>query len=79
MGLFLVFCSEKSPTNLRSKIIIITIIIIVTVIPFVMGTLGTVPKCLERGLEELKIERRIETIQTIAYRSARIMRRVLDT
>ena len=35
-----------------------------TVIPIVTGTLGTVFKGLERGLEELKIVRRIEIIQT---------------
>ena len=34
----------------------------VTVIPIVVGELGTVPKSLERDLEELKIRGRIETI-----------------
>ena len=36
----------------------------VTVIPIVIGALGTVSKGLERGLEKLEIRRRSETIQT---------------
>ena len=52
----------------------------VTVIPIVIGTFGAVPKGLVRELEELKIEWRIETIQTIALlRSARIPRKVQET
>ena len=52
----------------------------VTVIPIIIGALGTVPKRLERGLEELEIGGRIDTIQTTAMlRSARILRRVLET
>ena len=35
-------------------------------IPVIIGALGTVPKRLVRGQEELKIEGRTETIQTIA-------------
>ena len=35
-------------------------------IPEVVGVLGTVPKGLEKGLEEVEIEERIETIQTTA-------------
>ena len=38
----------------------------VTVIPVVVGTLGTVPKGLKRGLKQLEIRGRIETIQTTA-------------
>ena len=38
----------------------------VTVIPVVVGALGTVLKSLERGLEVLEIRGRIETIQTTA-------------
>ena len=34
------------------------------VITMVAGTLGTVPKELEKGLEELNIKGRIKTIQT---------------
>ena len=36
-----------------------------TVIPIVIGTLGTVPKSLERRLEELEIRRRTKTIVEI--------------
>ena len=46
----------------------------------VIGALGTVPKGLVKGLENLEIGRRIETIQiTTLLRSARIQRRVLET
>ena len=41
----------------------------VTMIPVVVGALGTVSKGLERGLEELEIRGRIETIQTTPYSS----------
>ena len=52
----------------------------VMVIPIVVGALGTVPKGLEKMLEELEIRGRIETIQiTALLRSARILRRVLET
>ena len=52
----------------------------VTVIPIVIDTLGTVPKGLERELEELKIGRWFEIIQTTALiKMARILRRVLET
>ena len=47
----------------------------VTVVPIMVGALGTVPKGLEKRLEELEIRRRIEPIQTTALlRSARILR-----
>ena len=36
----------------------------VTVISIVVGALGTVPKCLEKRFEKLKIRGRIEAIQT---------------
>ena len=50
----------------------------VTVVPLVIGVLRTVPKGLERGLEELKIGGRIKTIQTATvWRLARILRKVL--
>ena len=50
------------------------------VIAMQIGALGTVPKSLERELEELKIEGRIETNQTAALlRTARMLRRVLKT
>ena len=52
----------------------------VTVIPIAADTLETVTKNLEKRLEELEIRGRIETIQTTALlRSARILRRVLET
>ena len=52
----------------------------VTVIPIVIGAFGTVTKGLVKGLKDLKIRERVETIQTTAlWRSARIPRRVLET
>ena len=60
---------KKEPWNMK-----------VTLIPIVNGTLFTVTKGLEQGLEDLEIRRRVETIQTTAsLRSDRILRRVLDT
>ena len=52
----------------------------VTIIPIVIGALGTVTKELVPGLEDLEIIGPVETIQTTALlRSARILRRVLET
>ena len=52
----------------------------ITVIPIIVGALGTVPKGLEKGLKELELRERIETIQpTAALRSARILKRFLET
>ena len=52
----------------------------VTVIPIVTGALGTLTKGLVHGQEDLEIRRRMETIQTTALlRSARILRRVMET
>ena len=52
----------------------------VTIIPILIGALGTVTKGLVQGLKDLEITGRVETIQTTALlRSARIMRRVLET
>ena len=48
----------------------------VTIIPTVIGAFGTVTKGLLKGLEELKVGGRVETIQTT---TARIPRRVLET
>ena len=51
-----------------------------TVIPIIIGALGTVMKGLVKGLEDMEITGRVETIQTNALqRSVRIMRRVLET
>ena len=50
-----------------------------TVIAIVIGALVTVTKESVKGLDELKIMTREETIQTTALlRSARILRRVLE-
>ena len=52
----------------------------VTIVPIVIGALGTITKGLLRGLEDLEIGGRTETIQTIALlRTAGILRRVLET
>ena len=52
----------------------------VTIVPFVIGVLGTVTKGLIKGLEDLGVGGRVETIQTTALlRTARILRRVLET
>ena len=51
----------------------------VTIIPIVIGAFGTVTKGLLKGLEDLEVGGRVETIQTTALlRTARILRRVLD-
>ena len=52
----------------------------VTIVPIVIGALGTITKGLLKGLEDLEIGGQVETIQTIALlRTARILRRVLET
>ena len=52
----------------------------VTIVPIVIGALGTVTKGLLKGLEDLEVGGRIETIQTTALmRTVRILRRVLET
>ena len=49
---------------------------VLTVIPIVIGVLGTIPKGLEQELNELEIRRRAETIQATALlRPARDVRR----
>ena len=51
-----------------------------TTIPIVIGTFSTVTKGLIKGLEDLEVGGRVETIQTSALlRTARILRRVLET
>ena len=51
----------------------------VTVIPIVIGGLGTVTNGLVEGPEDLEAKRSVETIQTTALlRSVRILRRVLE-
>ncbi len=52
----------------------------VTIIPIVIGAFGTVTKGLLKGLEDLEVGGRVETIQTTTIlRTARILRRVLET
>ena len=52
----------------------------VTVIPIVIGAFGTVTKGLLKGLGELEVDGRVETIQTTALlKTSRILRRVLET
>ena len=52
----------------------------VTIIPIAIGAFLTVTKGLLKGLEDLEVSGRVETIQTTAFlRTARILRRVLET
>ena len=52
----------------------------VTIVPIVIGALGTVTKGLLKGLEDLEVGGRAETIQmTALLRTARILRRVQET
>ena len=52
----------------------------VTIVPVVISVLGTIIKGLLKGLEDLEVDRRVETIQmTALLRTARILRRVLET
>ena len=51
-----------------------------TVIPIVIGVLGTIPKGLKTEIEDMKIRGQVETIQTTALlRLARILRKVLES
>ena len=49
------------------------------IIPIVIGAFDTVTKELLKGLEDLEVGGRVETIQTTLLRTARILRRVLET
>ena len=52
----------------------------VTIIPIVISAFGTVSKGLLKGLEDLEVGGRVETIQTTALlRTARILRKVQET
>ena len=52
----------------------------VAIVPIVIAALGTVTKGLLKGLEDLEDGGRVETIQmTAVLRTARILRRVLET
>ena len=50
-----------------------------TIIPIVIGAFGTVTKGLLKGVEDLEVGGRVETIRTTTLlRTARILRRVLE-
>ena len=52
----------------------------VTILPIKIGAFGTITKGLVKGLEDLEVGGRVETIQmTALLRTARILRRVLET
>ena len=52
----------------------------VKIVRIVIGAFGTITKGLLKGLEELEVGGRVETIQmTVLLRTARILRRVLET
>ena len=52
----------------------------VSIVPIVIGAFGTVNEGLLKGLEDLEVSGRLETIQTTALlKTARILRRVLET
>ena len=52
----------------------------VTIVPIVIGAFGTITKGLLKGLEDLEVSGRVETIQTTALlKTARILRRVPET
>ena len=52
----------------------------VTIVPIVIGALGTITKGLLKGLEDLEVGVQAETIQTRALlRTARILRLDLET
>ena len=52
----------------------------VTIRPIVISAFGTVAKGLLKGLDDLEVGGRVDTIQTTTLlRTARILRRVLET
>ena len=51
-----------------------------TIVPIVIGAFGIITKGLLKGLEDLEVGGRVETIQMIELlRTARILTRVLET
>ena len=51
-----------------------------TIVPIVIGALGTITKGLLKGPEDLEVGGWVEAIQTTSLlRTARILRRVLET
>ena len=52
----------------------------VTIVSIVIGAFGTITKGLLKGLEDLEVGRRVETIQmTALLGTAKFLRRVLET
>ena len=52
----------------------------VTIVPIVIGAFGKITKGLLKGMEDLEVGGRVESIQTTTLlRTARILRRVLET
>ena len=52
----------------------------ITIVPIVIGTLDTITKGLLKGLNDLEVDGRVETIQTtVLLRTARILKRVRKT
>ena len=52
----------------------------VTIVPIVIGAFGTITKGLLKGLEDLEVDARVETIQmTALLRMARILRKFQET
>ena len=52
----------------------------VKIVPIMIGAFDTVTKGFSKGLEDLEVGGRVETIQTTALlKTARILRRVLET
>ena len=52
----------------------------VTIVPIVIGAFGTITKGLLKGLGDLDVGGRVETIQmTALLRTARVLRQVLET
>ena len=52
----------------------------VKIVPIVIGAFGAVTKGLLKGLDDLEVGGRVETIQTTALlRTARILRRITET
>ena len=52
----------------------------VTIVAIVIGAFGTITKGLLKGLENLEVGGRVETIQATALlKTARILRRFLET
>ena len=52
----------------------------VTIVSIVIGAFGTISKGILKGLEDLEVDGRVETVQmTALLRTARILRRILET